>query len=217
VIALDDRCASLADGILRLHDASGTARQLARGVTALAWERGRLLVATGQDVRVLSSGGERRAHHPISSGATALARVGPQLVVGYADGAVERVAPGARVAEHGLTFEHLPASPVRRLLAGPPGAIIAGYGDGQVGVWSLRHGTRLAHARLHGAVVHLVMRGQRLYAASELGQHLILDLRPFFTPYCTLLRQVWRRVAVTWEGGRARLRPPRAGHRCLRR
>ena len=45
-------------------------------------------------------------------------------------------------------------------------------------------------------------RGDDLYAATELGDHLAWELRVFSVPHCELLREVARDVPVVWEGGR---------------
>jgi hypothetical protein len=102
------------------------------------------------------------------------------------------------------------------MVEGPEGTLIAGYANGLVGIWSLANGARLEHDRLHGPVTNLLRRGSRLYAATELGEHLVLDLSVFDTSYCELMRRVWEAVPVVWERGVLVLRPPPDGHRCRR-
>ncbi|MFH2006765.1 MAG: WD40 repeat domain-containing protein [bacterium] len=214
ILALADRCVSLAAGTLRLHAADGRQTPLEKGVTGVTWDRGQLLVSDARQLTVRSPSGTVRARHRNGGGATAIARVGNHLVLGFADGALERIQADAASEPSGSFFEHLPASPVLRIIAGPTGTVVAGYGNGQVGVWSLKHGTRLAHARLHGPVFHLLLRGHRLHAASDLGQHTTLDLTPYFTPFCQLLRQVWRAAPAVWRDDAPRLAPPPPSHRC---
>jgi len=86
-----------------------------------------------------------------------------------------------------------------------------------VGLWSLRNGARLESAQLHGPAVHLLVREGKLYAASELGQHLVLDLTIFHTPYCDLLRSLWREVPVIWQGGLPVQRRAPHDHQCVAR
>jgi hypothetical protein len=85
-----------------------------------------------------------------------------------------------------------------------------------VGIYDLRSGSRLTSARLHGPVVHLELAGQTLHAATVLGSHLAWDLGILDRDYCELVRQVWRRVPVRWESGRAVLRARPTGHPCAR-
>jgi hypothetical protein len=134
-------------------------------------------------------------------------------VVGYRDGTVE-VAPATAGGRARFTLDQTPGSPVVRILSGPTATLFIGFESGFLGLWSRDTGARLDHLALHGPVKHLVIEGDRLYAASELGQHLALDLGVFHVGYCELLAEVRRAVPVLWEGGAAVVRPPAAGHRC---
>ena len=211
-------CLTLAGGRASLYRPRAQPRELvSSGATALALGRPReLLVADGTALRAFTfSGGPRQVRRAIEPGVSALVQGEGRLVLGYGDGSMELVdnaaAGGARVA-----FTDVPASRVERLLLGPMDTLIAGYGDGLLGIWDLRTGARLDEARLHGPVVHLLLEGKRLYAASELGGRLVWDLSVLHAPYCDLLHQVWRRVPVVWGEGRAIYREPPAGHRCAR-
>jgi hypothetical protein len=95
------------------------------------------------------------------------------------------------------------------------GTLVAGYASGNVGVWHVGSGARLAAARLHGAVVHLAQRAGKLHAATELGDYTTLDLSVLDVPYCELLRRVWSVVPVVWEGGKPVRRPPPSAHACV--
>ncbi len=86
-----------------------------------------------------------------------------------------------------------------------------GYGDG-VGLWSVQDGSRLAHAHLLGPIAHLLLSIKKRYAATELGSHLVWDLSTFYLPYCDLLRDIWRKVPVTWLRGQAVLSEPAPAH-----
>ncbi|HOX42732.1 MAG TPA: protein kinase [Myxococcota bacterium] len=137
-----------------------------------------------------------------------------RLAQGHPDGSLEvhpRVAgPGARP----LALQGASASPVLRLLAGPPGSLVAGFADGTLAMWSLENGGLLDAARLHGPIVEVRLEGGRLSAATGLGDQRSWDVSALLAGRCELLRQVWRRVPVVWQAGRlVRLGPP-AGHPC---
>jgi hypothetical protein len=95
--------------------------------------------------------------------------------------------------------------------------VVLGFASGVVGLWSLENGQRLEHGRIHGPVIHLVLKGTRLYAATGLGDHLVWDLGLFYETYCAVLREVWAEVPIVWENGLPALRAAPAAHRCRRR
>ena len=111
-------------------------------------------------------------------------------------------------------FESTPAQPVTRITAGPMQTLAAGFRDGTVGLWNRVSGKRLTHISLHGPVRFLRVFGQKLYAATELGDTASVDLSLLHQSRCHVLRQMWRRYRAIWDRGRAiRRRPPRA-HPC---
>jgi WD40 repeat protein len=187
--------------------------RLAREIpaAAAAWDGARLLVASGRRVAVVTDGGIERRSLRGAEGVTALAGASGRLVLGFRDGNIE-----VRPMEGGAAVlcEKTPPSAVVSLQAGPRDTLIAGFTTGEVGIWSSRHGARLDLSRLHGPVVHLRRVGQRLFAATELGDHLALDLSTFQAPYCEVLGHVWREVVTVWEGGLPVVRPLPEGHRC---
>ena len=63
-------------------------------------------------------------------------------------------------------------------------------------------------------MVHLAVDGGRVFAATELGDHAVLDMGIFAEDYCALMREVWHAVPVVWEDGRARVEAPPEGHPC---
>jgi len=105
---------------------------------------------------------------------------------------------------------------VLRILPGPAGTVALGYANGVVGLWSLANGQRIEHGRIHGPVIHLVMQGPRLLAATGLGDHLGWSFPDLEAPYCEVLRRVWKDVPIRWEGGLPVLREPPRDHRCSR-
>jgi hypothetical protein len=213
LLALPQSCLVLAQGALHLHPRSAAPRQLvAKGVTAVGWDGGEILVAADHEVRRLTPTGQLRDTLPSDTGVSALARSQEWLVLGYEDGNMELVSLRTK-RRAGFSFEEVATSPVERIVVGPRGTLFAGYASGFVGLWDIASGVRLDHTRVHGAVTHLLLAGRRLYAASDLGSHIVWDLEPLYLPYCAFLRQVWARVPVVWRQGLVVIQsPPR--HRC---
>jgi WD40 repeat protein/serine/threonine protein kinase len=170
-----------------------------------------VMVATDDAVVTFDLAGARVASQPSGPGIAALAEFGGALVVGYRDGHVERLGDA-----RALPFETTPNAVPTAIARGPAGTIVIGYGDGTVGMWPDRGGQRLADARLHGSVLHVVARDRELHVASDLGQHLTWRLDAFHLDACDLLQEVWDQVPVVWEGGRAVASARPKGHRCAR-
>ncbi len=221
VVAFPGGCAVRAGNVARFIDRSGQASDLATDATDIVLDRGELLVAVASGVRFFSAEGRPSTFQPGATHASAAARVGPWLALGQGNGAVDLVPLPADVATAGparrsVTTNH-PDSAVVRILEGPNGSLIVGHANGFVGVWDLRNGVLLTHAQLHGPVVHLLARGDKLHAASDLGDHAVLDLSVARMDYCALLQQVWQRVPVIWDAGAARMTLPPSDHRCAPR
>jgi len=176
--------------------------------------RGGALVAHGGHLDAYDANGQRSERRAIAAGAAAVGQVGAAFVVGYRDGKIELLADHGDGPAPAVAFERTPVSPSTELLAGPMNTLIVGYLSGDVGIWSLTDGSRLAHARLHGPIAHLLLEDDKLYAASELGDHLVWDLGQLQRDYCELMAEVWRRVPVVWTEGHAVVRPPPETHRC---
>jgi len=177
------------------------------------WREGGL-VASGRHLDIYDAEGRRTARRTIDVGARAVGQIGTAFAVGYRDGTIELLAERADGGAPAVSFERTPNSVPRKLLSGPMDTLIVGYLSGDVGIWSLADGSRLAHAQLHGAVAHLLLEDGKLYAASELGDHLVWDLRQLRRDYCELMDEIWKRVPVVWAEGRAIVRPPPETHRC---
>jgi hypothetical protein len=220
VLAVRGACLTLAGGRIQRHRRDGSVDTLVgSGATAMNVEGGDLLAAAGREVEVvpLAAGGRRRrsASYRADPGVTALARTPSWLVLGYADGNMELLSLRTGARRGGFSFKEVPASPVERILPGAMETLIVGYANGLLGIWNVRTGRRLVHERLHGPVSHLLLKdGGRLYAATELGRHLVWDLGVLRADYCSVLRQVWAGVPVVWEGGRPVRREPPRGHGC---
>jgi hypothetical protein len=102
-----------------------------------------------------------------------------------------------------------------RIVKGPQKTLAVGFESGSIGLWSLDDGSRLYHKRLHGPVVYLRIEKQRwLYAATELGQYLTLDLGILTEDYCQLMQKIWWEMPLVWGKGGPLLQRPPADHRC---
>ncbi|MFH0899263.1 MAG: WD40 repeat domain-containing protein, partial [Pseudomonadota bacterium] len=216
LVGIEDGCASLAGGEVRVHRRGATTMPLGlTGAVAFASHQGELLVTVGQQMFVVdSSSGTTKASYPVDLGVSAVGRVGDWLVVGYQQGQVELVParPGAPKPTH--TFKGAPSCAVTRLVAGPPGTLAGGYANGTVIVWTIADGAALESAKLHGPIQHLLYSGEKLVVATEVGQHLVWDLSAFLEDYCELMRQVWRSIPVVWENGLPVSRRSIPEHRC---
>ncbi len=173
----------------------------------------RLLVINGTRAILYDSQGRKLQEVEVGHGVTALSLHDGYLLLGYADGNLDRV-PIGETKRARFRFEDVPASPTTIILAGPAGTIIAGYANGMLGLWDADRGVRLARTRLHGPIVHARLAASSLLIASELGHYTRWDLAPFYTDYCELLRTVWSRVPVAWREGHPQLEKPPAKHRC---
>jgi hypothetical protein len=213
VLAVPGGCVSLARGAARLHRQSGAYKDLASGAAAIAWSRQRIVVALEDRVLTFDGAGQPRERYPGLGGTRAVLLGNDGLIVGLENGNIALLRGGGRST---FPFGDGPSSAVVRLLEGPEGTLVVGHANGHVAVHSVADGARLERSRLHGPVAHLALAGGTLAAASELGDHVVLDLSVFGRGRCSVLREVWRRVPVVWEAGRAVIRPaPSTGHRCV--
>lgn len=177
--------------------------------------RARLLVAAGERVLLFDESGEQVGEVTAGAGVTAVTLVDDVMVVGHRDGNLQRLALGEeRSSAMSRRMELTPAAAVTRLLAGPKGTVVVGYGDGTLGMWEVSSGTRLGTERLHGPVQDILLVDRHLIAASGLGQHLTWDLSAFHASYCDLMTEMWDRVSVRWQDGGAVLAPRPADHAC---
>jgi hypothetical protein len=172
-------------------------------------------VAAGGRVEVYSHTGSHLQTLPGKVKACILLRTKNALVFGFENGSIESHRPGLR-RPTSLRFVSTPSSQVVSLLEGPRGTLIAGFASGLVGIWHARDGKLLTTTKLHGPAVHLVIHEQKLYAATELGGHRVLDLKSFYTSRCDLLRDVWQKTPTVWEDGHPRLQPPSPDHACAK-
>jgi len=186
--------------------------ELGDDVTALAWRDGEILLARDGAVSVKRPDPTEDLSLPVGPGVSAVQRVGGDVLVGYVDGNIEVIGSERRSP----TFEGVPDSAVVSLAEGPTATLFAGFANGMLGLWDIHDGTLLDQAQLHGPVEHLLQRDGRLYAASELGDVLVLDLGAFRADYCDLLRDVWEVVPVVWQEGHPAYATHPADHACAR-
>jgi len=225
--ALDDGCLILARttggvGRAALVRRAGVTPLAVKDASAIAVHRGRsrqhdrILVAARRQVTTFDLAGRPLSRHACDPGVQALARVGSWLALGNQDGHIDLVpARGAGPAPL-FSFQETPSSSVVRILEGPAQTMIAGFANGTISIWSTGNGVLLHSARLHGPVVHMLLRAGKLHAATELGDHRLLNLSALSQPYCELMQRLWSAVPVVWEDGLPRLRPPPADHACRR-
>jgi WD40 repeat protein/serine/threonine protein kinase len=215
VLATPLGCVTLADGTARFHGLDGSESVLGDGVRAMALEGDEVLAATDQAVSVLGLDGEERASHPVGAGVCAVLRTGEWLVLGFCNGSLELSPLQAGRPRVVTSFERTPSSSVVALAEGPAGTLIAGFANGLVGLWDVATGFQIEQVPLHGAAVHLVVRDGVLHAATDLGDHAVLDLSVLEQPRCDLLRRIWDEVPVLWEGGAPIPTPPPREQECI--
>ncbi|MFH0901326.1 MAG: protein kinase [Pseudomonadota bacterium] len=201
-------------------DRSGRTRELAREATAIATHHGSLLVAAEGEVRVVSvADGAVHGRYHTGPAVSAMTLVHDWLAVGFAEGQIELLplSSGKSQEKPSFVFEGAPTDSVAVLAEGPMETLIAGYAGGVLGIWDLRNGALLQREKLHGSVIHLHKKEDAsVYAATDLGDTIVLDLGVFQEPYCRLLANVWERIPVAWESGLVVVRPIPASHRCAR-
>ncbi len=225
VLAVADGCVSLSfpgvdggtiasRGRVRFHARSGERVDLADDAVSIAPDGNGLLVAAGESVRVVSTDGEVSRVFETGTGVTAAVRIGAHLVLGFGDGNLEIHPLSTGEDRPSYPFEGVPSSPVVSLHAGPQDTLIAGYANGQLGIWYLANGQRVSRAQLHGPVAHVLLDGPTLHLASELGDRATIDLSAYYLDECALLEALWDQVPVVWEGGLPVRRRPPPDHRC---
>ncbi|MFH0900606.1 MAG: hypothetical protein V2A73_08255, partial [Pseudomonadota bacterium] len=212
-LAIPGACLALVQGHLWLISPE-QARDILKDVSAMAWEGDAILTVAKDRVLVMDRSGIEKARFPAEAGVTAVGRVGDFLTLGFREGHIVLVPLDRLQPRPSFAFEDAPASPVVRLHAGPSGTLIAGFANGVLGLWNLQNGTMLDSTKLHGSIVHLLLAGNDLHAATELGGHVVVRLGVFSRDYCELLDDVWGTVPTVWEGGLPVVRPPPVNHRC---
>ncbi len=216
VIATNDGCAARSIDTTMVFARDGTVTKLpaAASATAMTWRHENLWVTRGKELVVFTPAGKRKAQYAVDTEITAILPVDEAVIVGHADGIVQRRRLDAQPTEKSFTFEGTPASAPLRLITGPQGTLLVGFANGVVGTWDQRTGAQLDQVTLHGRVTHLFIEKNHLYAATDLGDFLTRDLSVLNETYCDLMKGVWDEVPVVWRAGRLVLAPVRSSHRC---
>ncbi|MFH0899492.1 MAG: hypothetical protein V2A73_02560, partial [Pseudomonadota bacterium] len=215
-----DNTASFADSTTGSTGApgGGAIRELASQANTIAVQAGRILIASNEQALILDENGSELTRVAIEQGASALGLIdrGRLLVVGYDAGNLELRPIDPGTAKPTYSFEETEPHPVERISEGPRQTLIVGYASGHLGIWSLQTGKRLRRFKLHGPVIHLLVdnTSRHLFAATEVGDYLAIDLTALYQDYCELLADVWSNVPVVWERGMPALVKPPASHRC---
>jgi WD40 repeat protein len=194
--------------------ADGQRSVVRSGASAIGHGDGELLVAAGGAVRAFALPGlEPTWLLPLEDGVVALAQRGQSLFLGL-DGGGLMLLPRTSSRPVARELEDVPPFEVTALLPVSDDLLLAGFGDGAVGLWSAERGSVLVDAHLYGPVVHLAARGSTVMAATEMGDHLAWELGMLDLPYCTLLERIWEEVPMVWRQQGLRLEGPPPGHSC---
>lgn len=215
-IARDDGCAVLTKaGAVNWYGDGAQRTVLATGASAVASAPSGLAVATQREILIIDNAGRIVRRDFAEPGITALALSNDWIAVGDGRGDIELRPNQSGSLASELELAALPASRVERLALTGNGTLAAGFQDGTVGVWSLESGALLEKVALHGPIIHLWTRNQKLEAASELGDFAGIDFSLFETPYCRLLQTVWEDVPLAWHKGRVVSAPAPKNHPCF--
>ena len=192
----------------------GQRRSVRSGASAIGHGDDELLIAAGGAVRGFSLPALEPAWLlPLEDEVVALAQRGKNLYLGLEGGGV-MLLPRTSSRPVGMELEDVPSYAVTALLPVADDLLLAGFGDGTVGLWSAERGAVLVDTQLYGPVVHLAARGSTVMAATEMGDHLAWELGVLDEPYCGLLQHIWSEVPVVWRQQGLRLEGPPAGHEC---
>ncbi len=221
VLALGRGCVTrTGTGSTILHQRSGVVQELTSHGVTMAADGDGLLVASPDAITAFDAEGRRVHTREGRAGVTVVARPHGRLALGFGDGNVELVPPEADAppapSPAATPLQDVPSSPVTAIAAGPAQTVIVGHADGSVGIWDTASGARLDGVDLHGPVTHLLLAGGHLIAATDIGDHEVMDLGVLTMDYCDLLRSVWDQVPVVWASGKAVPQPPDPDHRCAR-
>ncbi|MCA9670235.1 MAG: hypothetical protein KC503_31790 [Myxococcales bacterium] len=197
----------------------GFQRQLIDHARAIAvGEDGKLYVATDRAVHIYAKNASALRRLAVPRGVSALAPIARGLAIGYESGNIGVASFGSdsrsRSRSTVAPFGQTPASRVTTIAAGPRETLVVGYESGLVGLWRQRGGARLDHSALHGAIAMLAQQGGKLYVASELGDHAVIDLSIYQLPYCALMRRVWQSSPLVADRTRLLRRAAPREHRC---
>jgi len=203
LMAVPGGCVSLAaDEEARLVKVDATFELLAVRATAIGFGDGEIFIATDDVITAIDFGGTELTTLEVEGLTTAVARVHGSVVIGTNQGTILSYSEAEDATGPPSAMRATPATPVTRIGAGPAGTIVAGFADGEVGLWDMATGAALMNTRLHGRITHLASGPSGLVAASELGQMLRWDLTKLVEPRDEFLHGVRAAVPAVWENGR---------------
>ena len=207
-----------------LVEASGTCSfvDIQGGRKSLAEQAGHVAVAKRRNAIVVSSpgvlevfddrGSLLRAHEPPQDVEMAALR-GDELLLLHAGNRVTHVV--GREEGPLVELQDVPLGVKVFVAFGTGDMVIIGLHSGAVGVWDLHTGERMDLLQLTGSPLPPLHQGDRVYLATHIGDHAVLDLELFAADRCDLLREVWEASPAAWVDGEAVVQPPPGGHPCL--
>ncbi len=218
LVASASSCAALLEdgSALMLRSDWQEPSQLASSAAALGRDGQGLLIASEGALLVFDAQGGAlgRIESPFGE-PTAAAGTADLVLVGERHGEVALIGRQTEAPQRAKLLQDTPTSAARTLTEGPAGTVAVGFADGSLGLWDGDSGTQLIGLRLHGPIQQTGVHGNRLHALSETGAYASLDLEFLERERCALLREVWDRVPVIWDGARAQSSPPPLRHACL--
>jgi len=123
------------------------------------------------------------------------------VLIGHNDGTVTEVGPGGSPTDrHPVKLAS--SLPVAALALGPAGTVFVADERGTVHLLEQETGTELLRRRLRGRPSSILPLENAWLAASDTGDHALLDLSVFDERRCDLLADVDARVGVRWVDGR---------------
>ena len=215
VLAVPAGCVTLGAGEARLYSTRQETgfKTLAKKAAAIGFAQSTMLVAGREAILGFDSSGKEtwrlHGHERLS----AVSVASDVVVLGYSDGTVQLVARGdGKVA--GPVFEGRFGAAVVRIEPGPHGLLAAGLANGKVLVRDIETGALLETEHVHGSAIHLAFVGDKLYAASDLEDHMVIDVSVYGRDYCEFMRELWREQPSVWEDGKPVRRGAPVDHRC---
>ena len=184
------------------------------GATALDVSMDQIAVATDKQIRRFSISAEESRPLNGGTGVNSILLTEKRLVLGVRDGSIELRSMDPTSIWSSAPFVGTPGQRVTRLALATPDVLVAGFGEGTVGLWNLEDGTLLDSFKLHGSVVHLQVHERFLYAATAVGDYMTENLSVFYREYCNVVNDVWENIPIVWADGKPVVRSPDESHPC---
>ena len=216
IVAVPSGCLALAKKTAWLVLKNKQKLRIMGDATAIAWQQNRILVAAKESLFLFDGLGKRIRSYRIAQNVTAIKMLPKRMLLGFGNGSVDvfSLDTSSEGYRRERTFEDVPSSPVERIIAGPMGTVAVGFANGVFGIWDKENGVQLYQRRLHGPIIHLLFHEHKLYAATDIGDVMTLELSIFGKKHCELLREVWQKVPLVWENGLPVLRTITKSSKC---